>query len=191
MGVIFPLLKHLSLQKDVRPALYDTFHMPEWFHRHGIPHSVGQATWVSQQLNWIIRWKLKGELLFWGVYLYIYIHLGPSTHCTNGVTLPGDKKNNANVCFDSHFYIMNLIFVYHFWFCWPLFFLDKWAAAFYWFNNCSVQIMGLMNSGGSLNQHDPWSCSADLARTCAALLHKRFTCLKEQDKNFVVLNLMS
>lgn len=43
MGVIFPLLKHLSLQKDVRPALYDTFHMPEWFQRHGIPHSVGQA----------------------------------------------------------------------------------------------------------------------------------------------------
>ncbi|KAM0867171.1 hypothetical protein ACQ4PT_042169 [Festuca glaucescens] len=43
MGVIFPLLKHLSLQKDVRPALYDTFHMPEWFQRNGIPDSVGQA----------------------------------------------------------------------------------------------------------------------------------------------------
>jgi len=43
MRVIFPLLKHLSLQKDVRPALYDTFHMPEWFQRHGIPH-IDQAT---------------------------------------------------------------------------------------------------------------------------------------------------
>ncbi|KAL6620378.1 hypothetical protein ACP70R_035517 [Stipagrostis hirtigluma subsp. patula] len=38
MEVIFPLLKHLSLQKDVRPALYETFHMPEWFQRQGIPH---------------------------------------------------------------------------------------------------------------------------------------------------------
>ncbi|CAN6332768.1 unnamed protein product [Urochloa humidicola] len=37
MGTIFPRLKHLSLQKDVRPALYETFHMPEWFQRQGIP----------------------------------------------------------------------------------------------------------------------------------------------------------
>ncbi|WVZ98893.1 hypothetical protein U9M48_044263 [Paspalum notatum var. saurae] len=37
MGTIFPLLKHLSLQKDVRPALYETFHMPEWFQGQGIP----------------------------------------------------------------------------------------------------------------------------------------------------------
>ncbi|KAL5202734.1 hypothetical protein ABZP36_013686 [Zizania latifolia] len=43
MRVIFPLLKHLSLQNDVRPALYETFHMPEWFQRHGIPQ-IGQAT---------------------------------------------------------------------------------------------------------------------------------------------------
>ncbi|KAL6841383.1 hypothetical protein ACP4OV_028901 [Aristida adscensionis] len=42
MGVIFPLLKHLSLEKDVRPALYETFHMPEWFQRQGIPQ-VDQA----------------------------------------------------------------------------------------------------------------------------------------------------
>ncbi|BAF17702.2 Os05g0466800, partial [Oryza sativa Japonica Group] len=42
MGVIFPLLKHLSLQNDVRPALYETFHMPEWFQRHGIPQ-IDQA----------------------------------------------------------------------------------------------------------------------------------------------------
>ncbi|XP_062231629.1 uncharacterized protein LOC133929056 isoform X2 [Phragmites australis] len=42
MGVIFPLLKHLSLQKDVRPALYETFHMPEWFQRQGIPQ-IDQA----------------------------------------------------------------------------------------------------------------------------------------------------
>ncbi|PUZ65592.1 hypothetical protein GQ55_3G236900 [Panicum hallii var. hallii] len=37
MGTIFPLLKHLSLEKDVRPALYETFHMPEWFQGQGIP----------------------------------------------------------------------------------------------------------------------------------------------------------
>ncbi|KAK3135334.1 hypothetical protein QOZ80_5BG0417710 [Eleusine coracana subsp. coracana] len=36
MGVIFPLLKHLSLENDVRPALYETFRMPEWFQRQGI-----------------------------------------------------------------------------------------------------------------------------------------------------------
>nr|XP_010922553.1 CTD small phosphatase-like protein 2 [Elaeis guineensis] len=39
MGVVFPLLKHLSLQKDVRPVLYERFHMPEWFQKHGIPPS--------------------------------------------------------------------------------------------------------------------------------------------------------
>ncbi|ONK62507.1 uncharacterized protein A4U43_C07F4650 [Asparagus officinalis] len=35
--VLLPLLKHLSLQEDVRPALYEKFHMPEWFQQHGIP----------------------------------------------------------------------------------------------------------------------------------------------------------
>ncbi|XP_011623015.1 carboxy-terminal domain RNA polymerase II polypeptide A small phosphatase 1 isoform X1 [Amborella trichopoda] len=35
--VLLPLLKHLSLQKDVRPALHERFHMPEWFQKHGIP----------------------------------------------------------------------------------------------------------------------------------------------------------
>uniref|UniRef100_A0A6V7QXK7 FCP1 homology domain-containing protein n=1 Tax=Ananas comosus var. bracteatus TaxID=296719 RepID=A0A6V7QXK7_ANACO len=39
MGVILPLLKHLSLQKDVRHVLYERFHMPEWFQKHGIPPS--------------------------------------------------------------------------------------------------------------------------------------------------------
>ncbi|EES18363.1 hypothetical protein BDA96_09G176900 [Sorghum bicolor] len=39
MGTIFPLLEHLALQKDVRPALYETFHMPEWFQRQGIPQT--------------------------------------------------------------------------------------------------------------------------------------------------------
>ncbi|KAL5226832.1 hypothetical protein ABZP36_015097 [Zizania latifolia] len=39
MEVIFPLLKHLSLQSDVRPALYERFHMPEWFQKHGIPQT--------------------------------------------------------------------------------------------------------------------------------------------------------
>ncbi|CAN4097641.1 unnamed protein product [Withania somnifera] len=37
LEVILPLLKHLSKQKDVRPVLYDRFHMPEWFQKHGIP----------------------------------------------------------------------------------------------------------------------------------------------------------
>ncbi|CAL9040721.1 uncharacterized protein LOC135622499 [Musa acuminata AAA Group] len=37
MGVILPLLKHLSLQKDVRSVLYEKFHMPEWFEQQGIP----------------------------------------------------------------------------------------------------------------------------------------------------------
>jgi RNA polymerase II subunit A small phosphatase-like protein len=39
MEVIFPLLKHLSIQRDVRPALYERFHMPEWFQKHGIPQT--------------------------------------------------------------------------------------------------------------------------------------------------------
>ncbi|KAF7031466.1 hypothetical protein CFC21_042791 [Triticum aestivum] len=39
MEVIFPLLKHLSVQRDVRPALYERFHMPEWFQKHGIPRT--------------------------------------------------------------------------------------------------------------------------------------------------------
>ncbi|CAK9135791.1 unnamed protein product [Ilex paraguariensis] len=39
LGVILPLLKHLSGQKDVRPILYERFHMPEWFQNHGIPAS--------------------------------------------------------------------------------------------------------------------------------------------------------
>ncbi|KAK6145503.1 hypothetical protein DH2020_022323 [Rehmannia glutinosa] len=34
LEVILPLLKHLSLQKDVRPMLYEKFHMPEWFAKH-------------------------------------------------------------------------------------------------------------------------------------------------------------
>ncbi|GFZ02180.1 haloacid dehalogenase-like hydrolase (HAD) superfamily protein [Actinidia rufa] len=39
LEVILPLLKHLSHQKDVRPVLYENFHMPEWFQMHGIPAS--------------------------------------------------------------------------------------------------------------------------------------------------------
>ncbi|KAK4745938.1 hypothetical protein SAY87_012250 [Trapa incisa] len=39
LEVLLPLLKHLSQQKDVRPILYDKFHMPEWFQMHGIPSS--------------------------------------------------------------------------------------------------------------------------------------------------------
>lgn len=39
LNVLLPLLKHLSLQKDVRPELYERFHMPEWFQKQGIPAS--------------------------------------------------------------------------------------------------------------------------------------------------------
>ncbi|CAN1174781.1 Carboxy-terminal domain RNA polymerase II polypeptide A small phosphatase 1 [Linum perenne] len=37
--VILPLLKQLSQQVDVRAVLYERFHMPEWFQKHGIPAS--------------------------------------------------------------------------------------------------------------------------------------------------------
>ncbi|XP_021732476.1 CTD nuclear envelope phosphatase 1 homolog [Chenopodium quinoa] len=37
LEVLLPLLKHLSVQDDVRPVLYEKFHMPEWFQKHGIP----------------------------------------------------------------------------------------------------------------------------------------------------------
>ncbi|XP_015877381.3 uncharacterized protein LOC107413848 [Ziziphus jujuba] len=37
LDVLLPLIKQLSEQKDVRPALYDRFHMPEWFQKQGIP----------------------------------------------------------------------------------------------------------------------------------------------------------
>ncbi|KAJ4841226.1 hypothetical protein Tsubulata_035930 [Turnera subulata] len=37
LDVLLPLLKHLSQQKDVRPVLYERFHMPEWFQKQGIP----------------------------------------------------------------------------------------------------------------------------------------------------------
>ncbi|XP_051143027.1 uncharacterized protein LOC127259626 [Andrographis paniculata] len=39
LEVILPLLKQLSVQKDVRPVLYERFRMPEWFQKHGIPSS--------------------------------------------------------------------------------------------------------------------------------------------------------
>ncbi|XP_021769191.1 CTD nuclear envelope phosphatase 1 homolog [Chenopodium quinoa] len=37
LEVLLPLLKHLSVQDDVRPVLYEKFHMPEWFQKHGVP----------------------------------------------------------------------------------------------------------------------------------------------------------
>ncbi|KAI6676218.1 hypothetical protein NL676_037014 [Syzygium grande] len=37
LEVLLPLLKHLSMQRDVRPVLYERFHMPEWFQKYGIP----------------------------------------------------------------------------------------------------------------------------------------------------------
>jgi len=39
LEVLLPLLKHLSRQNDVRPVLYEQFHMPEWFQMHGVPVS--------------------------------------------------------------------------------------------------------------------------------------------------------
>ncbi|KAL5734328.1 hypothetical protein ACOSP7_032189 [Xanthoceras sorbifolium] len=39
LNVLLPLLKNLSLQKDVRPVLYEKFHMVEWFQKQGIPAS--------------------------------------------------------------------------------------------------------------------------------------------------------
>ncbi|PSS32535.1 CTD small phosphatase-like protein [Actinidia chinensis var. chinensis] len=39
LEVLLPLLRHLSQQADVRPILYERFHMPEWFQKHGIPCS--------------------------------------------------------------------------------------------------------------------------------------------------------
>ncbi|KAK4367304.1 hypothetical protein RND71_015184 [Anisodus tanguticus] len=43
LEVILPLLKHLSKQKDVRPVLYDRFHMAEWFQKKGIPASASTS----------------------------------------------------------------------------------------------------------------------------------------------------
>lgn len=37
LEVLLPLLRYLSQQNDVRPFLYEKFHMPEWFQKHGIP----------------------------------------------------------------------------------------------------------------------------------------------------------
>lgn len=39
LDVILPLLKQLSEQNDVRPVLYEKFHMPDWFQKQGIPAS--------------------------------------------------------------------------------------------------------------------------------------------------------
>ncbi|XP_050210594.1 uncharacterized protein LOC126660918 [Mercurialis annua] len=39
LDVVLPLLKHLSTQCDVRPVLYERFHMQEWFQKQGIPTS--------------------------------------------------------------------------------------------------------------------------------------------------------
>ncbi|KFK23193.1 hypothetical protein AALP_AAs48948U000100 [Arabis alpina] len=46
LDFILPLLKQVSEVEDVRPALYERFHMPEWFEKHGIPRSC----WTSSQL---------------------------------------------------------------------------------------------------------------------------------------------
>ncbi|XP_052186852.1 uncharacterized protein LOC127797755 [Diospyros lotus] len=40
LEVLLPLIRHLSEQEDVRPVLYEKFHMPEWFQQHGIPCST-------------------------------------------------------------------------------------------------------------------------------------------------------
>lgn len=46
LDIILPLLKQLSEEEDVRRALYDRFHMPEWFEKQGIPRSC----WTSSQI---------------------------------------------------------------------------------------------------------------------------------------------
>ncbi|CAH8376317.1 unnamed protein product [Eruca vesicaria subsp. sativa] len=46
LDIILPLLKQLSEEEDVRGALYDRFHMPEWFEKQGIPRSC----WTSSQV---------------------------------------------------------------------------------------------------------------------------------------------
>ncbi|KAJ9539875.1 hypothetical protein OSB04_026381 [Centaurea solstitialis] len=43
LEVLLPLLKQLSEQRDVRQILYERFHMPEWFEKHGIPASAWAA----------------------------------------------------------------------------------------------------------------------------------------------------
>ncbi|XP_023639664.1 CTD nuclear envelope phosphatase 1 homolog isoform X3 [Capsella rubella] len=43
LDVVLPLLKQLSEEEDVKLALYDRFHMPEWFEKQGIPLSY----WTS------------------------------------------------------------------------------------------------------------------------------------------------
>ncbi|KAK6943486.1 FCP1 homology domain [Dillenia turbinata] len=47
LDVLLPLLKHLSLQKDVRPVLYERFHMPEWFQMQGIPATEVTMDWAG------------------------------------------------------------------------------------------------------------------------------------------------
>uniref|UniRef100_A0A0D6QVJ7 FCP1 homology domain-containing protein n=1 Tax=Araucaria cunninghamii TaxID=56994 RepID=A0A0D6QVJ7_ARACU len=37
LRVLLPLLKQLATQNDVRPLLYEKFHMPAWFQKRGIP----------------------------------------------------------------------------------------------------------------------------------------------------------
>lgn len=39
LGVLLPLLQYLSSQDDIRPALFERFHMPAWFRKRGIPTS--------------------------------------------------------------------------------------------------------------------------------------------------------
>ncbi|XP_010517420.1 PREDICTED: CTD nuclear envelope phosphatase 1 homolog isoform X1 [Camelina sativa] len=51
LDVVLPLLKQLSEEEDVRLALYDRFHMPEWFEKQGIPRSCWTSS--SQILNFI------------------------------------------------------------------------------------------------------------------------------------------
>lgn len=50
MEAILPLLKHLSLEQDVRPILHERFRMPEWFEKQGLPMS----DWIhdSSCSNW-------------------------------------------------------------------------------------------------------------------------------------------
>ncbi|GJX09885.1 hypothetical protein Tco_0199744 [Tanacetum coccineum] len=52
--VLLPLLKQLFQEGDVRPVLYEKFHMPEWFQKHGIPASC----WATHEVKICTEWKL-------------------------------------------------------------------------------------------------------------------------------------
>ncbi|XP_078162433.1 uncharacterized protein LOC144557740 [Carex rostrata] len=43
LSVLLPLLKELSVHRDVRPLLNCIFQMPDWFQKHGVPQSSSSS----------------------------------------------------------------------------------------------------------------------------------------------------